>query len=158
MKLKQLMILAFVSVSVMTLNSCSKNDEDESSGEVKISETGGDESHNSGQNCMNCHKSGGNAEGIFTVAGTVYNNQLTSINPNAVIRLYTLPGGGGTLRGTVYADSKGNFFTTAGIDFSGGLYPSVTGTSGNVAYMASSTTQGACNACHGSSTARIFVN
>src|SRR6478735_2875906 len=31
-------------------------------------------SHNAGQDCMSCHKSGGGGKGIFTVAGTVYQN------------------------------------------------------------------------------------
>jgi hypothetical protein len=158
MKLNHLIILLFLSPLFLTMNSCSKDKEsDSSSGQSKISAIGESESHNSGQNCMNCHKSGGHGEGIFTVAGTVYNNQLAAIYPDAIVKLYTQANGGGTLRGTVYADSKGNFYTTAGIDFSGGLYPSITGKSGNIAYMASSITQGACNNCHGNSASKLFV-
>jgi hypothetical protein len=159
MKLKQIIILASFTTVFMTMASCSKDkNEDSSSGESNISSTGGNKSHNSGQNCMNCHKSGGEGEGIFNVAGTVYNNQLSAVYPNAVIKLYTQANGGGTLRGTVYADARGNFYTTESIDFSGGLYPAIIGTSGSISYMPVSTTQGACNNCHGGSTAKLSVN
>jgi hypothetical protein len=160
MKLKQLILLASFGAFTILAGSCSKDsaNENDSSGETNISATGGNKSHNTGQNCMNCHKSGGSGEGYFNVAGSVYNAQLSAAYPNAVVKLYTQANGGGTLRATVYADAKGNFYTTANIDFSGGLYPAITGTSGNISYMPVSTTVGACNNCHGGSTAKLSVN
>jgi hypothetical protein len=158
MKLNLLIFLAsFSTVSIIAV-SCSKDNENNSSGELKISQTGESESHNMGQNCMNCHISGGRGEGSFTVAGTVYNNQLSAVYPNAVIKLYTQANGSGSLLATLNADANGNFYTTGNVDFSGGLYPAIFSTNGSVIYMPVSTTQGACNNCHGSSAAKLFVN
>lgn len=157
MKLRQLIIMATFSAVLMLMASCSKDNENESSDETVISKAGGTESHNSGQNCMNCHKSGGNGEGNFNTAGTVYNSQLSAAYPNAVVKLYTQANGGGSLRATIYGDAKGNFYTTESIDFSGGLYPVVFGTGGSATYMIGSVTQGSCNNCHGGSTDRLSV-
>ena len=58
---------------------------------------------------------------------------------------------------TVLIDSKGNFYTTA--DFSPvGLYPVVTGPTGNKKMMGSALSTGACNSCHGSSTDKLWVD
>jgi len=56
---------------------------------------------------------------------------------------------------TISGDSYGNFFTTAGVDFSGGLYPVMTGTSGEYEAMYQPVTSGACNSCHGISTGKL---
>jgi hypothetical protein len=138
-----------------TGSSCSKDDES-SSGESLISATNGNKSHNAGQNCMNCHVTGGQGEGSFVAAGTVYSS-ATTVSPNSVITLSTGANGTGTVKATLYGDAKGNFYTTAPIDFSGGLYPSVKNTAGASRYMSSSITQAACNGCHSSSNNRIFV-
>jgi hypothetical protein len=111
-----------------------------------------------GENCMNCHKSGGEGEGWFVVAGTVYAANLADIQPDGLVKLYTGANGSGTLRATIAVDGKGNFFTTNSIDFTGGLYTTVTSKSGNVSYMNSPVTDGKCNACHGSTTDKIVVN
>jgi hypothetical protein len=158
MKLGQFIILASFSALIMISASCTKENENDSSGESNISSTGGNKSHNTGQNCMNCHKQGGSGEGNFNAAGTIYNSQMAATYPNAVVKLYTQANGGGTLRATINGDAKGNFFTTATIDFAGGLYPAIIGSSGNIKYMNGSITSGACTACHGSSTAKIWVD
>lgn len=158
MKLKHFIILASFGALFTLTSSCTKENENDSSGESNISAAGGTKSHNSGQNCMNCHKSGGSGEGSFNVAGTVYNSLLTATYPNAILKLYTQANGGGTLRAAINGDAKGNFFTTAGVDFSGGLYPAITGTSGNVKYMSEPISNGACASCHGSSTAKLWVD
>jgi hypothetical protein len=116
------------------------------------------ESHNAGQNCMSCHHSGGKGEGTFTVAGTVYNSSGAAVSPNATVKLYTGPGGTGSLVKTIEVDGKGNFYTTGNTDFGSGLYVTVTGSSGNISKMNSSVTSGQCNSCHGSSTGKITVN
>jgi len=135
------------------LFSCSKDD---SENEAMTSSSGSNESHNAGRNCMECHRSGGSGEGIFNLAGTVYNEALTSINPNATVNLYTGANGTGTLIKAIEVDAKGNLYTTSSIDFGSGLYVSVDGAT-TIKYMSSAITNGACNSCHGSSTSKIWT-
>ena len=130
---------------------------DEESGSVSSSH-GGDDSHNAGKACMNCHSSGGSGEGTFVVAGTVYNQAGTSTNPNGTVYLYSGANGTGSLLGTVEVDSKGNFYTTSSVLPSGGAYIQVKGASGDIQNMPSICTSGNCNACHGVSTGKIWVN
>ncbi|HAF30185.1 MAG TPA: hypothetical protein DCG75_14180 [Bacteroidales bacterium] len=115
-----------------------------------------DESHNTGQNCMSCHIAGGSGEGVFSVAGSVYDNSKESVLPNASIRLYTDANGTGNLVATLLSDKNGNFYTTETIDFGSGLYVLAEGntTSKN---MISSITSGACNSCHGVNVDRIWT-
>jgi len=129
--------------------SCNKENENENSG-TKISSNGSNESHNMGKNCMSCHN------GWFNVAGTVYGISKTSTYPNATVKLYTGPNETGTLKYTIMADAKGNFYTTENIDFGNGLYPSVKGTLVN--NMQSMITSGACNSCHNVTNDKIWTN
>lgn len=154
-KLITMATLAMLFGAMVFTQSCEKEGEEN---ETNISRYGDDDSHNMGQNCMNCHKSGGQGEGWFNVAGTVYNAAFTNVQPNGTVKLYTGPDGTGTLKYTIEVDGKGNFYTTENIDFGSGLYPSVTGTSGDVQYMGTSITTGACNSCHNVTTNKIFVN
>ena len=152
MKIKLWLISFAFSLALLLINSCEKEG---GCGETKISFTNGSESHNAGQNCMNCHKSGKEGSGCFLAAGTVYDNTASNIYANATIRLYSQPNGAGSVVATIPGDAKGNFYTTANIDFGSGLYPSVTNSSGQTVYMSSSTTTGACSSCHGVSQAKI---
>ncbi|MBI9069573.1 MAG: hypothetical protein JEZ09_19915 [Salinivirgaceae bacterium] len=124
--------------------------------ETKISSYGSSESHNAGQNCMSCHKSGGDGEGWFTLAGTIYDSVQVSTYANATVKLHTGLNGTGTLTATIQADAKGNFYTTEDINFGNGVYVSVNGnlTTTNMYVPISN---GACNSCHGASTDRIWV-
>lgn len=150
-KSQLLIILLFCSVQFLGI-SCTDDDE---SDETLISARNGNESHNEGKNCMNCHVSGGSGEGIFMIAGTVYNSTAQSVYKNAVIILSTEANGSGVVKATIYGDAKGNFYSTTPIDFSGGLYTSVKGITGIVKHMSSPVTNAACNNCHGASTSRI---
>ena len=137
------------------MQSCSTENE---YGSITNSTTGSTESHNMGQNCMNCHKPGGGEAPVWKIAGTVYNEALTATNPNATIKLYTGPNGTGTLKVTLQVDAKGNFYTTGNVDFTGGLYPSVTGSTATNS-MSSPIETGACNSCHdGVTRSRIWIN
>lgn len=130
--------------------------DEEGDDEKLVSVNGSTESHKAGENCMSCHKSGGSGEGIFVVAGTVYNSNKTAVYPNATIRLYSGPNATGTLVGMVEVDGKGNFYTTESTDFGTGLYVSVEGnTSTN--HMISKVTDGACNSCHDDSSNRVWT-
>lgn len=136
---------------VISFNSCEKEG---GCREDNISALGSNKSHNMGQNCMQCHKTGGKGEGCFVVAGTVYDTLSTNTLTSGKIELYTGPDGSGNLVHTIQVDSKGNFYTTENFDITG-LYPVLTGPSGNKSYMGSSLTSGQCNSCHGVSTTRI---
>lgn len=156
MKLKFITHLSIFMISVLLLQSCQKDDEGGES-EQKVSTHNEKESHNMGINCMNCHKSGGSGEGIFNIAGTVYNDLKTGTYANATVKLFTEPNETGLLKYTVQVDAFGNFYTTENIDFGTGLYPSIEGNS-STTNMASSITTGQCNSCHGISTDRIWTN
>lgn len=154
MKQKSITLFAIMAL-LATMQSCSTEDE---YGSIKDSTTGSSESHNMGQNCMNCHKPGGGEAPVWKVAGTVYNQALTVVNPNATVKLYTGPNETGTLKYTIQVDAKGNFYTTSAIDFTGGLYPSVTGATSTYS-MSTPIESGACNSCHnGVTTNRIWTN
>ena len=140
----------------IVFDSCNKDDDENEGNETKISSHNDDESHNMGQNCMNCHHSGGDGEGWFILAGTAYDSLKTSTYPNVTVKLYTGPNGTGDLKHTIKGDAKGNFYTTETIDFSSGLYPAVTGANGTK-FMSTPTTSGACNSCHGASTDKIWT-
>ena len=144
MKQKLVTLFAFM-IMLTTMLSCSENEY----GSVTDSKSGSSESHNMGQNCMNCHKPGGGEAPAWKVAGTVYNEALTATNSNATVKLYTGPNETGTLKYTIQVDAKGNFYTTSAIDFSGGLYPSVTGVTSTYS-MSTPIESGACNSCHNS--------
>ena len=115
-------------------------------------------SHNMGQDCMSCHKSGGQAsEYQFQIAGTVYDSTKVNTYPNAVIKFYTGPNATGNLVLTLEVDKLGNFFTTQAINWGQGLYPSVEG-KGGVLHMPQATSNGSCNSCHnGSANPRIWA-
>jgi len=144
MKLKSITLFALI-VMLTTLQSCSENEY----GNIKDSTSGSSASHNMGQNCMNCHKSGGGEAPVWKVAGTVYNEALTATNSNATVKLYTGPNETGTLKYTIQVDAKGNFYTTSSIDFTGGLYPTVVGATSSYS-MSTPIETGACNSCHNS--------
>jgi hypothetical protein len=148
-----LSVLFLTAVLFLAFPSCKKN----KCGESNISVSGGSKSHNFGQNCMNCHKSGGEGEGCFNAAGSVSNASTSAHLTGGTMKLYTGPNGTGTLKYTVAIDSKGNFYTTESVEYSG-LYPAITGTSGNTNYMGSTISTGACNSCHGSSTGNLYAD
>lgn len=140
---------------LLLTTSCEKeNDGDE----VVISSFSSDESHNNGDNCMNCHVSGEDGEGWFIVAGSVFDSTKINPYPNAEVLLYTGPNGTGNLIKTIEVDLLGNFYTTEDVSFADGLYTSVISTEGEETFMNTMITSGQCNACHGVSAERIAVH
>jgi hypothetical protein len=126
------------------------------------SSSGSTASHNAGQNCISCHTPGTSAgnKGIWVISGTAYTSSAgTSIAKNSIIKFYTGPNGTGTLKYILNGNAKGNFYTANTVNFTGGLYPAVTGST-TTKYMGSPVTNGACNSCHsgGTGTARIWAN
>lgn len=133
---------------LLVLFSC----ENEESGEQRdlTSTALSSESHNNGLNCMDCHKSGGQGDGWFNLAGSVYNSTQTVPYITASVELRTEQSGAGTLVQRVEVDQNGNFYTTNPVDFGTGLYASVVGGI-NTKYMTAMVTTGACNSCHNAS-------
>ena len=154
-KINAFLGLTFIaSTVVLSLNSCKRSF---ACHEDNISAAGSDDSHNKGQNCMQCHQAKGEGEGCFIAAGTVYGMDMMTTVSSGKVDFYTGPNETGTLKQTIMIDSKGNFYTTA--DFSPvGLYPVITGPTGNKKMMGSSLSTGACNSCHGSSTDNLWVD
>jgi hypothetical protein len=122
-------------------------------------------SHNPGQNCLSCHRSGGAASSrIFTVAGTVYKND-GSAQTNASVVLY--PDGSNTAQATISTDGAGNFYTAqavaslvpaAGQQFALGARV-VVRVGSNSRSMPGVITNGSCNQCHspGGGTGRVVA-
>jgi hypothetical protein len=146
------MKITFISillVSIFFTTSCEK----------KVSKYQDQESHNLGEDCMKCHKSGGTGEGHFKVAGSVFDSTFINANPNTTINIYSEPNGGGKLLKTMEVDGLGNFYSTQKIKkLNKGAYPSVVGHDGVERYMSSALTKTNCNSCHGVTTARIWAN
>jgi len=142
-----------IAAMIIGLFACGEDDNDEQ----LVSGNGSTESHKAGENCMNCHKSGGSGEGIFVVAGTVYNSNKTAVYPDATIRLYDGPNATGSLKGMIEVDAKGNFYTTESIDFGTGLYVAVEGNT-TTNHMIAKVTDGACNKCHDDSSNRVWAD
>ena len=145
--------MIFISLA-LTVLSCSHYDMGKA--ETKISENGDDESHNNGQNCMNCHSVGQEGEGWFNLAGSVYKSDKASRNANGKVFLYTEPNGQGNLKYTIDVDGEGNFYTTQTINFEGGLYPVHQNSNGVKKFMESPIISGQCNSCHNVSTDKIW--
>lgn len=152
---KSIITFGFILIFTLVFVSCEKEEFGEN--ETIISRHGDTESHNNGQNCMNCHTSGGTGEGWFTVAGSVYEPINSSPYPNAKIELYTEPNGSGTFIKMIEVDGKGNFYTTEYIDFANGLYIILSDANGNAINMVSAVSTGQCNSCHGETTDKIMI-
>lgn len=120
-------------------------EEEEVDGQSTLTET----SHNTGKNCMGCHK--------FTAAGSVYNKSMSAAFPGAVVKLTSQANGAGSVLGTFTVNKSGSFYTSNSINYGSGIYVSVTGSSGKVKHMSSAITTGACNSCHGTSASKVWV-
>ncbi len=140
MKVNYKIFSALFSMLMLVMLSCEKENE------TKISTYNDDESHNAGQNCMDCHTPGGEGEGWFEVAGTVYDSTRTNTYPNAT----------GTLHYTLQVDALGNFYTTEDMKAPAGLYVAVQGDN-QTNHMQSILSSRNCNSCHGVGTERIWT-
>lgn len=116
-----------------------------------------EDSHNSGNDCLLCHKSQGNGEGIFSIAGTVYDSLKQSVYTNARVYVYNGPNTSGVLLFSIPVDQSGNFYTSTKVDFTKDIYVGVKSNNGTMLYMNSKLTAGNCNSCHGKATDYIWV-
>jgi len=115
-------------------------------------------SHNAGQDCLSCHKSGGTgaSKGVFTIAGTVYNNN-GGAQTSATVTIYAA--GSNNVQATLSTDGLGNFWTSqavaalvpaAGQTLVQGVNAVVRPTGGSSRSMLGVVSNGSCNACHSS--------
>ena len=141
--MKQIISMALILISVLCM-SCRKESDD--SGDSTIYRS----SHNTGRNCLGCHTN-------FKLAGSIYTKSFASVYPRAKVIVTTQANGAGTVLSTITSDNSGNFHTYNPISFGSGVFVYVKGTSGKDKYMKSAITSGACNSCHGSSTARAWA-
>lgn len=151
-------LLAILALSLI-IGACSHYDEIQKNAKESIA--GDDESHNSGQNCMSCHNQGNNEAvregGWWNIAGTAY--QSGRVAREGSVELWTGPNRTGSLIYKLAIDDLGNFYTGKIVNFKGGAFPVLVDKNGNMnKAMQSSTLNGACNSCHGVSTAVISFN
>lgn len=142
----QLIITFFLLLAI--LFSCIKEESDYEDNDSMHNSDRLGTSHNTGKNCINCHK--------FYVGGSVYQKDLSSAYSGAAVQLTSLANGAGTVVAKVTTDKNGNIYTSKIVKFGSGLYVSVIGNTGTK-YMSSPITSGACNACHGSTTGKVWV-
>lgn len=166
-----LFLLISLLYSSLVLYSCNSDDDDDSPMETKDSTEADSDSdmtkveeeapdslvsahnlelsHFNGRDCMQCHFDGGDGPGVFTIAGSIYNSDRETPNPNGTVRIYSAPQGGGEVLATVEVDALGNFYTTDRITLGRGGYPSIENSDGRIKYMGSRTSHAQCNGCHG---------
>lgn len=144
--------LLFSMVFTFSLISCNKDEN-----KTLISKHNGTESHKAREDCTQCHRSGGEGPGIFTVAGSVYKEDLASALPNVTVELFSALEGATGLVYSIEVDAKGNFYTTDPLDLSSGYDTWVIGTDQLKYTMEAEITSGSCNSCHGSSVDRIWA-
>lgn len=113
-------------------------------------------SHNAGENCMRCHLPDGPGEICWTIAGTIYDSNGQHPMTGANVRFFTGPQGTGELRLSIASDRNGNIHTSDDVTFGNGLFPAIVN-GGDTAFMTEPIHDGACNRCHGVSTARVEV-
>ncbi len=131
--------------------------DEEESNKNQISKNFGDKSHHFDQNCMNCHIAGGEGESSFSIAGSIFKDDLSSKAPNGVMKFFSKPNGEGNLVATLEVDDKANFYTTENIDLSKDVYAAAIGKSGKMKFMSTPLTSGSCTSCHGNTTKKLWI-
>ena len=152
---KQWMVLACIAGAAYAMNLASCKHGCKSG---HASHHGGDDSHNMGRNCQDCHHADGEGEVCWQVCGTAYDSVSGDTKADVTVRLWTEPGDSGQLVLTLEGDAFGNFYTSDDPGVRAGLYPTVTTADGHVSRMTDRISTGACNGCHGVSTERIKVH
>ncbi|MBH30749.1 MAG: hypothetical protein CMG71_02020 [Candidatus Marinimicrobia bacterium] len=133
--------------------------------ETRISKIGGLISHNTGQDCIECHSLEGAGSGVYTVAGSIFHVDQETPFPNILVKLFPNKSRTGNPVAVLEVDGLGNFYTTEDIlpegkgdGEVGMLYPSVVTDDNQIDMpIAFSTSMGGCNSCHGVTIPRIFA-
>jgi hypothetical protein len=106
--------------------------------------------HHQGAICQTCHVMGGDAKaiakgGIFTLAGTLYNNGTASQVGVEGDRIRLFVKNSSTIAVSLITDKNGNFYTTQPLDFNALSMPEVKSTHRSMGVRAFT---GQCNGCH----------
>lgn len=155
-----LFIFFFVLAQVIISQSCNNGNKKAAAKETLTSNKEY-KSHEFGKDCMSCHKGKGMGTAIFTITGSVLDEARKNIQKKYVVMLYTQPKAQGKLVATIYPDASGNFYSTEEIDFSPGLYATLTGTPGvkePVKHMPTPVFKGSCNSCHGKTAEKLGID
>lgn len=145
------LVLLLLSLTIV-ISGCEKDDN-----KVMNSQKDGTDSHKHGEDCMSCHSSGGSGEGVFTIAGSIYNDDMLTPYPNGTVELKIDIAGSVNMVKTLEVDARGNFYTTDPFDFSEGAYTSIWSINGKEYDMNSKISSGSCNSCHGNSTEKLWI-
>lgn len=150
-------LLAIAAVVLLLWSGCSRNNPTPPSTAV-YSVNGGTTSHNNGQVCLTCHRTGGTGKYNFIIAGSVFKQDLSTPSPNGILYFWSGSGGTGDLIATLQVDANGNFFTTSSLLPGEGAYLQMRGISGAVKTMPILAYTGDCNSCHGVNEDPIWIN
>jgi hypothetical protein len=106
-------------------------------------------SHNRGEDCTTCHKSGNQGRGCFSICGSAFKSDKITPIQNAVMVLFSKDENGNITDASkaIPIDKSGNFYTTETISFAG-KYPAII-SNGDTSMMGGALTSSAsCNKCH----------
>ena len=113
-----------------------------------MSTYGSIDSHRAGEDCMECHKSGGDAGIVFSIAGTIYHTNSNIVFSNTSVTLFDDIDVNNIPLEIFEVDGKGNFYSNIPIDWQNGLFVSVS-IANQVKRMNGTIFDGSCNHCHG---------
>lgn len=151
-----LIIVGFV--FLLSSSSCARNSSAANNcTAIRIGIPGLTLSHQNGAQCITCHTYQSIGPGCFAIAGSVYEDNKIDPYTSGEVRLYTLQNAQGQLRGTYYIDGRGNFYSTAKIEWGEGLFVSIYDANGNTKHMQGRTNDGNCNRCHGATDNRLVL-
>ena len=114
---------------------------------IIMSNYGSMDSHNVGEDCMQCHKSDGEAGLEFSIAGSVYDSSLNRPYPNVLITLLSDIDINDIPEEVIEVDGKGNFYSNMPINWQNGLLASVSNNN-QIRNMIGINSDGSCNSCH----------
>lgn len=156
-----LLLQRSVAVAMLVLPSCTTDAGQPSPGDEDferdpaldvdlVSEQGGQASHETGRNCMECHQANGVGPGRFTAAGTLYGAGATPLRPIVVEFISVVDG---SVLIDVEVDALGNFYTTEPLPLpEAPVLPRMRTHEGAVvASMPFPTLSASCNLCHAGS-------
>ena len=106
-------------------------------------------SHNRGEDCSSCHKSGGEGRGCFSVAGSAFQKDKKTPMQSAVLVLFSKDDNGNITGASkeIPLDKSGNFYTTETTSFAG-KYPAIISNGDTTMMSGSLTNNASCNKCH----------
>ena len=151
--MKIIATLAFIMTFILIFQTGCKKENEGSGTSTHYSTSSGGMSGN----CQQCHTPGNGEAAAWTVAGTVFNQDLSTPSPNGTVYIWKVVSGTWKLVASLEVDANGNFYTSNSILPSGSFYPQVEGASGDLESMPVFCTSGSCNRCHGISQPRIWV-